>query len=140
MRLAWAYVALRVVHSLVQVTWNKIEVRFAVFGAVTGMAIAVVFLLPTQHAPTIYAAAFVLGAVGGVIGGGVGWLMRPPVDLGSAALRAVNSPSSSAAGVPRRTSPRVGGWRDRIARRLRESGRTPAAPPCSKRRWPKHRP
>ena len=31
MRLAWAYVALRVVHSLVQVLWNKIEVRFSVF-------------------------------------------------------------------------------------------------------------
>lgn len=29
--LAWAYVALRVVHSLVQATWNKIEVRFAAF-------------------------------------------------------------------------------------------------------------
>jgi hypothetical protein len=29
--LAWGYVALRVVHSLVQVTWNKIEVRFALF-------------------------------------------------------------------------------------------------------------
>jgi len=29
--LAWAYVALRVAHSLVQATWNKIEVRFALF-------------------------------------------------------------------------------------------------------------
>ena len=29
--LAWIYVGLRVVHSLVQATWNKIEVRFAVF-------------------------------------------------------------------------------------------------------------
>ena len=29
--LAWSYVALRIVHSLVQVTWNKIEVRFAIF-------------------------------------------------------------------------------------------------------------
>ncbi len=29
--LAWAYVGLRVVHSLVQATWNKIEVRFAAF-------------------------------------------------------------------------------------------------------------
>ncbi|MEZ4394765.1 MAG: MAPEG family protein [Polyangiales bacterium] len=29
--LAWAYVAIRVVHSLVQSTWNKIEVRFALF-------------------------------------------------------------------------------------------------------------
>jgi hypothetical protein len=29
--LAWAYVALRVLHSLVQALWNKINVRFAVF-------------------------------------------------------------------------------------------------------------
>jgi hypothetical protein len=29
--LAWAYLAARVVHSLVQATWNKIEVRFAIF-------------------------------------------------------------------------------------------------------------
>jgi hypothetical protein len=29
--LAWAYVALRVAHSLVQATWNKIEVRFGLF-------------------------------------------------------------------------------------------------------------
>ncbi|HEY5921145.1 MAG TPA: MAPEG family protein [Kofleriaceae bacterium] len=31
MRLAWTYVALRVVHSFVQVLWNKIEVRFSLF-------------------------------------------------------------------------------------------------------------
>ncbi len=29
--LAWAYVGLRVVHSLVQATFNKIEIRFIVF-------------------------------------------------------------------------------------------------------------
>ncbi len=29
--LAWAYVVLRVLHSLIQALWNKIEVRFAVF-------------------------------------------------------------------------------------------------------------
>ena len=29
--LAWAYVASRVVHSLVQATFNKIEVRFSIF-------------------------------------------------------------------------------------------------------------
>src|SRR5262245_25973977 len=29
--LAWAYVGLRVVHSFVQATWNKIEVRFGLF-------------------------------------------------------------------------------------------------------------
>ena len=28
---AWAYLALRVVHSLVQSLWNRIEVRFSVF-------------------------------------------------------------------------------------------------------------
>ena len=28
---AWIYVALRVVHSLVQATWNKIAVRFSLF-------------------------------------------------------------------------------------------------------------
>ena len=30
-RLAWAYVGLRVVHSFVQVLWNRIEVRFSIF-------------------------------------------------------------------------------------------------------------
>ena len=29
--LAWAYVGLRLLHTLIQTTWNKIEVRFAVF-------------------------------------------------------------------------------------------------------------
>lgn len=29
--LAWTYVGLRVVHSIQQATWNKIEVRFALF-------------------------------------------------------------------------------------------------------------
>lgn len=29
--LAWAYVGLRVVHSLLQATWNKIEARFGLF-------------------------------------------------------------------------------------------------------------
>ena len=29
--LAWAYVALRVVHSLHQALWNKIELRFVIF-------------------------------------------------------------------------------------------------------------
>jgi hypothetical protein len=29
--LAWIYVGLRVVHSIVQATWNKIEVRFSLF-------------------------------------------------------------------------------------------------------------
>lgn len=44
--LAWAYFALRVAHSFVQVLWNKIEVRFSLFAlsslALVGMiAIAV---------------------------------------------------------------------------------------------------
>ena len=29
--LAWAYVALRIVHSIVQATWNLVRVRFAIF-------------------------------------------------------------------------------------------------------------
>ena len=29
--LAWVYVGLRLLHTLVQTTWNKIEVRFAIF-------------------------------------------------------------------------------------------------------------
>lgn len=29
--LAWAYVGLRVAHSILQATWNKIEARFSVF-------------------------------------------------------------------------------------------------------------
>jgi hypothetical protein len=31
LRLAWTYLALRVIHSLVQVLWNRIEARFAIF-------------------------------------------------------------------------------------------------------------
>ena len=42
--LAWVYVGLRVVHSLVQAMWNKIEVRFALFFlsslALIGMTVA----------------------------------------------------------------------------------------------------
>jgi hypothetical protein len=29
--LAWAYVALRIIHSIVQATWNRITVRFTLF-------------------------------------------------------------------------------------------------------------
>ena len=36
--LAWTYVALRVVHSLVQALWNRIEVRFSLF-ALSGLAL-----------------------------------------------------------------------------------------------------
>lgn len=33
--LAWLYVLLRIVHSVVQATWNRVAVRFTVFGAAT---------------------------------------------------------------------------------------------------------
>jgi hypothetical protein len=42
LELAWAYVALRVVHSFVQATWNKIEVRFAVFALSSLVLIALI--------------------------------------------------------------------------------------------------
>lgn len=49
--LAWAYVALRVVHSFVQATFNKIEVRFGLFAlssfALFGLIVnAVMVVLP----------------------------------------------------------------------------------------------
>jgi hypothetical protein len=34
-QLAWAYVALRIAHSLVQAIWNRVAVRFTLFGAAT---------------------------------------------------------------------------------------------------------
>ena len=40
--LAWAYVALRIAHSLVQATVNRIVVRFALFAASTFVLIALV--------------------------------------------------------------------------------------------------
>lgn len=33
--LAWAYVGLRIAHSIVQAVWNRVSVRFALFGAAT---------------------------------------------------------------------------------------------------------
>jgi hypothetical protein len=41
--LAWAYVGARVVHSLHQALWNKIEVRFAIFvvSSLIGLSLAV---------------------------------------------------------------------------------------------------
>jgi hypothetical protein len=33
--LAWAYVGLRIVHSIVQAVWNRVAVRFALFSAAT---------------------------------------------------------------------------------------------------------
>ncbi|MEP6864012.1 MAG: MAPEG family protein [Deltaproteobacteria bacterium] len=44
LRLAWAYVAIRIVHSLVQTTWNKIEVRFALFALSSLVLIGMVAL------------------------------------------------------------------------------------------------
>jgi hypothetical protein len=41
--LAWAYVGLRVVHSLVQALWNKIEVRFSVFALSSLVLVALIF-------------------------------------------------------------------------------------------------
>jgi hypothetical protein len=41
--LAWAYVGLRVLHSLIQATWNKIEVRFSVFFISSLVLIALIF-------------------------------------------------------------------------------------------------
>jgi len=35
LQLAWAYVILRIAHSIVQATWNRVAVRFALFSAST---------------------------------------------------------------------------------------------------------
>jgi len=42
LKLAWAYVALRVVHSLVQATINRVTVRFGVFSLATLMLMVMV--------------------------------------------------------------------------------------------------
>ena len=49
-RLAWIYVGLRVVHSLVQATWNKIEVRFALFvlSSLALVGLVVICIVDTQ--------------------------------------------------------------------------------------------
>ena len=44
LRLAWTYVAIRIVHSLVQTTWNKIEVRFALFALSSLVLVAMIAL------------------------------------------------------------------------------------------------
>ncbi len=44
LQLAWAYVGIRVVHSVVQATWNKIEVRFALFFLSSFPLIGLVYL------------------------------------------------------------------------------------------------
>jgi len=40
--LAWLYVALRIIHSLVQATINKVLLRFAIFAASTAPLIALI--------------------------------------------------------------------------------------------------
>jgi len=42
LKLAWAYVALRVVHSLVQSTFNRVIVRFSVFALATLVLVVMV--------------------------------------------------------------------------------------------------
>ena len=42
--LAWAYVGLRVAHSLVQVTFNKVVIRFAVYAASTLVLMALIII------------------------------------------------------------------------------------------------
>lgn len=37
LQLAWAYVTLRIAHSIVQATWNRVIVRFALFSLATAM-------------------------------------------------------------------------------------------------------
>lgn len=41
--LAWVYVGIRITHSLIQILWNKIEVRFSVFvcASIVLMALAI---------------------------------------------------------------------------------------------------
>ena len=41
--LAWGYVGLRVAHTLIQVLWNKIEVRFAVYALSSLFLFALIF-------------------------------------------------------------------------------------------------
>jgi len=35
LQLAWGYVALRIAHSIVQATWNRVAVRFTLFALAT---------------------------------------------------------------------------------------------------------
>jgi hypothetical protein len=43
LQLAWAYVALRIAHSLVQATWNRVAVRFTLFGLSTAALLLLAF-------------------------------------------------------------------------------------------------
>jgi hypothetical protein len=40
LQLAWAYVILRIVHSIVQATWNRVAVRFTLFSLATAALLA----------------------------------------------------------------------------------------------------
>lgn len=47
--LAWSYVGLRIAHSLLQATWNKIEVRFSLF-ALSSIALIGMLVVAVQAA------------------------------------------------------------------------------------------
>jgi len=47
--LAWGYVGLRIVHSVLQATWNKIEVRFTLF-ALSSLALIGMLVVAVQAA------------------------------------------------------------------------------------------
>jgi hypothetical protein len=47
--LAWSYVGLRVVHSVLQATWNKIEARFTLF-ALSSLALIGMLVVAVQAA------------------------------------------------------------------------------------------
>ncbi len=37
LKLAWAYVLLRILHSVVQATWNRVAIRFSIFSIATAV-------------------------------------------------------------------------------------------------------
>ena len=47
--LAWGYVGLRIVHSVLQATWNKIEARFTLF-ALSSLALIGMLVVAVQAA------------------------------------------------------------------------------------------
>jgi hypothetical protein len=48
-QIAWAYVALRIAHSLIQVTTNRVIIRFTLFSLAT-----IVLMMLTVHAAMAY--------------------------------------------------------------------------------------
>ena len=50
LKLAWAYVVLRIAHSVVQAVWNRVAVRFALFSAAT----AALLLLAVNAARVVF--------------------------------------------------------------------------------------